>query len=528
MRQGSLFIAFAACIGAAVPLSASATDWLQFGYDTAHSSFNRSETGYPTAGGNVVSYHYALPAGTERIDGAPVYLGNVATNAGTKNLLFGLSNNGTIIALDADSATLSVIWSHKPTGAGTTTRGFGSPAIDPGLQYVYAYGFDGKVHKCQVGDGSEIVTGGWPAVVTLKPNVDKGASGLSIATAHSGSTYLYSVTDGYIGDGGDYQGHLTAIDLATGATKVFNSLCSDLTFHFALNGKTTQPNQTDCVSKQNGSWGRPGAIYDDGTDRVFIVTGNGPFNANIGGLNWGDSVLALHPDGSGAGAGMPLDSFTPTAFQNLQNTDADLGSASIALLPVPPGAGASYQHLGVETGKDGCVRLLDLANLSGQGGPTHTGGELQAINFRAVAANCANGNDGPEIRAQPAVWVNPSDGAVWVYVASRSSGVAAYRVGVTGGVPSLAQQWTKNDNEASSPIVANGVLYYLSGSKLLAYDAVSGAVRVNGGAWTGTSFAGPHWQSPVLVNGRFYFFDEANPSNLWVYQLDGAFKSGFE
>ena len=84
MRQGSLFIAFAACIGAAVPLSASATDWLQFGYDTAHSSFNRSETGYPTAGGNVVSYHYALPAGTERIDGAPVYLGNVATNTGTK------------------------------------------------------------------------------------------------------------------------------------------------------------------------------------------------------------------------------------------------------------------------------------------------------------------------------------------------------------------------------------------------------------------------------------------------------------
>src|SRR4029450_11661131 len=177
----------------------------------------------------------------------------------TKNLLFGLSNNGTIIALDADSTTLNVIWSHKPTGGGTATRGFGSPAIDPNLQYVYAYGFDGKVHKYQIGDGVEITTGGWPAVVTLKPNVDKGASGLSIATAHNGSTHLYSVTDGYIGDGGDYQGHLTTIAPATGAAKVFNSLCSNLTFLFIENGKTTQPNQTDCAAKQNGIWGRPGA-----------------------------------------------------------------------------------------------------------------------------------------------------------------------------------------------------------------------------------------------------------------------------
>jgi hypothetical protein len=519
----------AALIGAAVSTPVGATDWLQFGYDGAHSGFNRAENGYPTASGNRVLFHYALPAGTDKIDGAPVYLGGVATASGTKNLLFGLSNNGTIVALDADSPTLSVIWSQQPTSAAKANqRGFGSPAIDPNLQYVYAYGFDGKVHKYQVGDGSETIGGGWPAVVTLKPIVEKGASALAIATAHSGTTYLYSVTDGYIGDAGDYQGHLTAIDLASGSQKVFNTLCSDLAFHFVENGKKTQPNQTDCAATRNGIWGRPGAIYDAGTDRVFITTGNGPFNANMGGLNWGDSVLALNPDGSGAGSGMPVDSFTPAAFQNLQDTDADLGSESMALLPAVPGAGTSYQHLGVETGKDGCVRLLRLDNLSGQNGPTHTGGEVQALDFRGVAANCANGSDGPELRAQPAVWTQPDSGAVWVYVASRSSGVAAYRAGVAGGVPSLTEQWTKNENEASSPVVANGVVYYLSGSKLRAYDAVTGVQRVTGGDWNTTSVTGQHWQSPVLVNGRVYLFDEANPSNLWVFQLDGAFKSGFE
>jgi hypothetical protein len=270
---------------------------------------------------------------------------------------------------------------------------------------------------------------------------------------------------------------------------------------------------------------------------VFITTGNGPFNVNVGNgtYNWGDSVLALHPDGSGGAAtGMPVDSYTPTTFQNLQNADADLGSESIAILPVPPGAGLNYQHLGVETGKDGCVRLLQLENLSGLGAPAHTGGELQAIDFRGAASNCANGDDGPELRAQPAVWVNPAGGAVWVYVASHGSntggGFAAYRVDVTGGVPALAQQWEKQDStdhDPTSPIVANGVVYYLANNQLRAYDAVSGTAVATGNAWTNASVSG-HWQSPIIVNGRLYMFDNADPSKLWVFVLDGAFKSGFE
>ena len=68
------------------------------------------------------------------------------------------------------------------------------------------------------------------------------------------------------------------------------------------------------------------------------------YNASIGGLNWGDSVLALNPDGSGCGGGKPLDSYTPTTFQNLQNTDADLGSETIPIVPPPPGTAAQNQH----------------------------------------------------------------------------------------------------------------------------------------------------------------------------------------
>ena len=50
--------------------------------------------------------------------------------------------------------------------------------------------------------------------------------------------------------------------------------------------------------------------------------------------NWGDSVLALNPDGTGANS-QPLDSYTPTNYLDLFNGDLDLGSTAPALLPVP-------------------------------------------------------------------------------------------------------------------------------------------------------------------------------------------------
>jgi hypothetical protein len=530
MRNKPLASVSAAFVIAALGgTTAQATDWLQFGYDTAHSGYNREEKGYSTAG-NQVAYHYALPSTVDKADNAPIYLGNVATSSGTKSILFILTNNGTFLALDADSTTLNVLWSQQPTGAGTTTRGFGSGAIDPDLLHVYAYAFDGKIHKYQVGDGTEILTGGWPQVSTLKPDVEKGAAGLSIAATVGGSTYLYSVTDGYIGDGGDYQGHVTAIDLVAGTQKVFNSACSDKTIHFCKKNASGCAVANQCASVQNGIWGRPGAVYDLATDRVFITTGNGPYNASSGGLNWGDSVLALHPDGTGSGGGMPVDSYTPSTFQQLQNTDADLGSESIAIVPPPPGTGAQYQHIAVQAGKDGCVRLINLADMSGKGAPAHTGGELDAKDLPG-GSNCASGNDGPEIKPQPAVWVNPADSSSWIYVTSYGNGSAAYKIALTSGKPSLELQWPKGMAtfpSGTSPVVANGVLYYMSGNHLVALDAVTGVSLSNGSAWATTSFSSQHWQSPIIVNGRLYLFNDGSPAQLWVFALDGAFKAGFD
>jgi hypothetical protein len=506
-RVIAFFVGMSACT-----LSAHATDWLQFGYDQAHSGFNRAENGYSTQTGNTIPYHYNLPSSA---DSAPIYLGGVSTSSGSKNLLFIVAKNGTLLALDADAPAISVIWSKPcvPPVSGfnyCTKLTTGSPAIDPNLQYVYAYGLDGYVRKYQVGDGTEIKTGGWPELSTSKPDVDKGAAGLSITSPPGGVNYLYSVTDGYVGDAGDYQGHVTSINLSTGAQTVFNTLCSDKgSMHFDESGSST----TDCANHQSGIWGRPGTVYDVNTNRIFVATGN--FGASIDGKNWGESVLAL-PAAFSAPQTTPSDSYTPTEWASMG--DADLGSSSPAVLPNAPSS--KYPHMAVQVGKDSQVRLLNLDNLSnGSSGSPPTGGEIQK---QALP-------QGNVVTSQPAVWVNPSDGSIWIYIAN-GNGIAAYKLTIDGlGNPTLVKQWPTSGNGSSgtSPVVANGTVYYMSGSQMRALDAVSGtSVLSSSSTWLTTSNGGIHWQSPILVNGRLYAID--NSSQLWVYQLDGIFKNGFQ
>ncbi|HEY0781889.1 MAG TPA: PQQ-binding-like beta-propeller repeat protein, partial [Thermoanaerobaculia bacterium] len=469
---------------------AHAADWPQFNLDSRHSGWSTQETTIHS--GNVstlhVLYHVTLPS---IADGAPALLTGVSTASGVKDLLFLTTKAGHILALDA--ATGTTIWSKQP--ATTPNYTTSSPAVDPNRQFVYSYGLDGKVHKYQVGDGTEIMTGGWPQTTTLKPQVEKGSSALSLATAADGTHYLYVANGGYPGDAGDYQGHITAINLATGAQKVFNANCSDQAVHFT----TTTP---DCSAVQTAIWARPGVVYDPDNDRIFMATGNGNYNGNTGGHNWGDSVFALHPDGSGA-SGLPVDAYTPTEFQTLQNNDADLGSTAPAILPTP--ANSNVAHLGVQSGKDAMLRLINLDDLSGMGGPGHLGGELQKISVP----------QGGGVLTQPAVWVNPLDNQTWVFVAN-GSGISGLRLSIDGGgVPSLASQWMSGTG-GTSPIVVNGMVFYATiGGSLRALEPTTGVQL-----WTDPSIAGIHWESPIVVNGVLYVTDES--SMLWAFVPNAA------
>ena len=426
-------------------------------------------------------------------DGAPVALRGVVTPSGLRDLLFVTTKDGHVVAVDA--RTGSQVWSRQyPADTCRINNGSSpcyttsSPAVDPGGAYVYSYGLDGYVHKLQVGDGTEIVAGGWPQLATLKAYDEKSASALAIARSQ-GVDYLYVVHGGYPGDNGDYQGHVTTINLASGAQKVFNTMCSDQAVHLAHapGGSPT------CAAVRSAVWSRPGVVYHAALDRLFFATGNGTWNGSGAGTNWSESVLAIRPDGSGV-AGKPVDAYTPSNWAALDSGDADVGSSGPAIVPAP--TGSVFPHLAVQAGKDGRLRLLDLDDLSGAGGPGHVGGEA------APTIGVPQGNG---VFSQPAVWVNPADNAPWVFVVN-SAGASGLKLVVDGaGMPSLATQWTNSGTGGTSPLVANDILYHARSGSIRALDPVTGSLL-----WSSTHVGGIHWESPIVSNGWLYVTDEAS------------------
>ncbi|MGH9442853.1 MAG: PQQ-binding-like beta-propeller repeat protein [Thermoanaerobaculia bacterium] len=472
------------------PVARCATTWPQFDFDSRHSGNNTQETAIDrtSVASLAMSYQVTLPS---IADGAPVYLPGVATAGGTKNLLFLTTKAGHILALDASNG--STVWSHQYAAGGckinngsVTCYTTSSPALDPSGAFVYSYGLDGKVHQYRVGDGVETVSGGWPETTTLKPFVEKGSSALAVAVAADGHARLYVANGGYPGDAGDYQGHVTSIDLSDGSQKVFNANCSDQAVHFAVS-----PGTPDCAAVQTAVWARAAVVYEQSLDHIFFATGNGDFDAgSVSPPNhdWGDSILAIRPDGSGV-SGNPVDSYTPTNFQQLQDQDADLGSTAPAVLPSAFAGGP----LAVQAGKDAMLRLVNLANLSGQSGPGHLGGELGLLGVP----------QGGAVLTHPAVWVDPADGSTWFFVANGGgiSGIKLLFDG--GGNPSLHSQWSKSGG-GSSPVVANGVLFEAGSGMIRALNPETGAVL-----WTSTQIGGTHWESPIVVDGVVYVTDES-------------------
>jgi hypothetical protein len=510
-----------------------ATNWLQFGYDSHHSGNNPQEAGYSTAG-NMPLYSAPLltspPGVLNDSESAPVFLGSVSTPFGVKDLLFVTTTDGyssldgttyifygALLAIDAKTGI--TVWSQTTSGTNGQLRA--GAAIDPHLQFVYSAGLDGKIHKYSVADGTEILDAHWPEVSSLKPDVEQASSPLTFATDSNGNSYLYSAVSAFF-DGGDAQGHVTTINLATGAQKVFNSQCSNLMIHFVKDGT---PKIDDCdllgpgtiggPGQQSSIWGRGGVVYDSHTNRIYFATGNGLFDANsLNGREWGDSVLTLHPEGAGAGLGWPVDSYTPQTYGTLDESDLDLGSTAPIMLP---SNSIEYPHIAAQIGKDGCIRILNLDNLSGASGPGHVGGELNAATSCSTLASFWPGS------VHPAVWTNPADLTTMLF-----DGNTAWKLVFDGsGTPSLASVWEVPEGYlgGSSPVFANGQLYEIErcnfSCRILAFNATGGSL-----VWSFTTASSAHWQSPIIVNGHMYVID--GNGTLYAFALDGIFRGRFE
>jgi hypothetical protein len=126
---------------------------------------------------------------------------------------------------------------------------------------------------------------------------------------------------------------------------------------FAYNASTLQRNRSFVVTPNGygaGIWASGGGPAADANNNIYFSTGDGTFDVDKGGIDYGDSVIKLSPSLS------LLDYFTPYDQARLEANGDDLGSGGILLLPTQS---TSPNHLLVTAGKRAVIYLINRDSL---------------------------------------------------------------------------------------------------------------------------------------------------------------------
>ncbi len=442
----------AASTKVADPPKPALVSWPEFGLTPQRTNATSASTGVTAA--NVGHLHRMTLTLPGTVDSSPIYLHEATVNGTSHDVIVVTTTYGKTVAIDANSG--KTLWTFTPPGyasfAGSSQITTATPIADPDGRFIYASSPAGLIYKLSVANGTVDSSGAWPARVTLEPKHEKIAAALNID-----GPYVLVVTGGYIGDIPPYQGHVAVIDRASGHVRaVFNTLCANR--HRLIVPST-------CSASDSAIWARAGAVVEPGGKRILVGTGNAPYN---GTTNFGDSWLELT---------VPQLSlrqvFTPTNEEELNTDDGDLGTGGPALLT---------SQLVLVGGKDGLLRVLDLAHIDGHPPSSHhvLGGELQTLPTPG----------GGQLITQPAV--SHIRGHTTAFVA-ESSGTAAYALRGSH----IYKLW-EDSTGGTSPVLAGGLLYVYepSGGGINVYAPASGHPIAKLPGSSG------HWNSPIVVDGH--------------------------
>jgi hypothetical protein len=113
---------------------------------------------------------------------------------------------------------------------------------------------------------------------------------------------------------------------------------------------------------QSGSGLAAGPDSPGGQQYLYFNTGDGIFDVNNGGPDYGDSFVKLTP----ALTNPPNGYFTPFGQACMNPSDTDFGSGGVMLLPP-----SAPNYFAVAAGKEGNIYVMDLANPGGYLAPTN-------------------------------------------------------------------------------------------------------------------------------------------------------------
>jgi hypothetical protein len=271
----------------------------------------------------------------------PLYVPNVSIAGGTHNVVYVVTQNDSLYAFDADGLQSTPLFQVSLLGAGGAPVAcevngkeiigcsvypiFGitaTPVIDTTTNTIYLVArtldngtYSQTLHAIDITTGAEKfggpvnITGSVPGtgegskngIVTFDPLRDIQRVGLLEANGTI-----------YIAWAGTAHGWIMGYNATTlKQTAIFNS----------------SPN-----SSMSGIWQTGNGLAADASGDIYAATGNGTFDANTGGIDYGDTMLKLD---STLGV---VDYFTPDDQACRAVNDLDLASAGALILPTQPGS----------------------------------------------------------------------------------------------------------------------------------------------------------------------------------------------
>jgi hypothetical protein len=439
----------------------------------------------------------------------PLYLASVPIpGKGLRNVVFAATEHNSVYAFDADSSTpeSGTLWhvNLTDTNAGETTVSSadalncasisdelgitGTPVIDLSTNTLYVVSlskrgdqFFHRLHALDVATGAERphspvlidatvpgVGGDFftPSPVKFLPYFHKNRAGLLLLNG-----VVYTGWASHC-DSRSYHGWIIAFDARNlQPVSVFNAT----------------PN-----AHQGAFWMSGAAPSADAQGNIYAVSGNGTFDADENGLDFGNSVLKL----SSPGLTM-TDYFTPFNQAYLDKADLDLGSSGAVLLPDTAGS-AEHRHLLVSAGKEGRIYLLDRDQL----GHFREGDDRQIVQSLAGAIGALFGG--------PAYFNNT------LYFAAANDRLKAFPISQAHLATSPVSQSARvlNYPGAVPAVSANGssngiiwLIEYGAAGKLRAFDASDlGNELYNSDQNPARDALGPtiKFSVPTIANGRVY------------------------
>jgi len=429
----------------------------------------------------------------------PLYMwGLNIPGQGVHNVVFVVTEHDSVYAFDADSgigSNATPLWkvSFINPAIGVTTVPSeslecgviapeigitGTPVIDPltGTLYVVAMTLENfgqtyiqRLHALDVSTGVERPgspveieasvpgTGDGNTLVTFKPWLYKQRAGLLLLNG-----LVYTAWSSHC-DSGNYHGWLIGYDAGTlKRVAVY----------------TSTPNWWAGSIWQSGA-----APAADANGNIYVVTGNGTFDADRGGADLSQSVVKLSTNNGLSVA----DYFTPFNADALSVQDLDLGSSGALLLPDVAGPPA-HPRLLVTGSKEGRLYVLDRDHMG---------------NFQP-------GSDSQIVQSLPAV--GPVFGIPvyfndTVYLAARNDAIKAFSLknGLLSEQPVLQSvppfPFLGSVPSISANGLTNGILWTIdSSTQLHAYDAANLANELyRGDAGSYVKFA-----TPTIANGKVF------------------------